>query len=98
MKNGVKDWTKEELMKEYVGKYTPVTIPVNVSIEGKQKILDLSSVKKILDDAKTIAVQDCGCRTRLRKCDLPLDVCLSLDELLLMLLPLTQLTCKIRDP
>jgi NAD-dependent dihydropyrimidine dehydrogenase PreA subunit len=80
MRKEVKDWTKDELIREYVGKYTPVTIPVNVSIEGRQAILDLSSIEKILKDAKIIAVQDCGCRTRLHKCDAPLDVCLSLDD------------------
>jgi ferredoxin len=80
MKKGAKDWTKEELMKDYVGKYTPVTIPVNVSVEGRQKILDLSSAKKFLEGAKIIAVGDCGCRMKLRKCDAPLDVCLSLDD------------------
>jgi Pyruvate/2-oxoacid:ferredoxin oxidoreductase delta subunit len=80
MKKGAKDWTKDELIREYVSKYTPVTIPVNISIQGKQTVLDLSSLEKILGEAKIIAVEDCGCRTKLRKCEAPLDVCLSLDE------------------
>ncbi|WXG44108.1 MAG: 4Fe-4S binding protein [Promethearchaeati archaeon SRVP18_Atabeyarchaeia-1] len=80
MKKETKDWTKDELMNEYVGKYTPLTIPVDISIEGQQTILNLTRAEKILDDAKVIAVEDCGCRTRMRKCDAPLEVCLSLDD------------------
>jgi ferredoxin len=80
MKKETKDWTRDELINEYVGKYRPVTIPVDVSVEGKQRILNLSSIKEILGDAKIIAVQDCGCRMKLKKCDAPLDVCLSLDD------------------
>jgi len=59
---------------------TPVTLPVNISIQGQQTILDLSSVENILRNAEVIALDDCGCRIRLHKCDAPLDVCLSLDN------------------
>ena len=44
MKEEQNDWTKEELYEEYVNQWTPVTIPVNITIHGKQTILDLSSV------------------------------------------------------
>jgi len=74
------DWTREELMKEYVGQMTPVTIPVNISIHGQQTILDLTSVENILRDAEIITLEDCGCRAKWHKCDTPLDVCLSLDD------------------
>ncbi len=67
-------------MKDYVGQMTAVTIPVNISIHGQQTILDLTSVESILRNAEVISLEDCGCRTRLRKCDAPVDVCLSLDE------------------
>jgi ferredoxin len=80
MRKNAKDWTKEELMEEYVGKMTPVTIPVNISIKGQQTIIDLSSMEKILKSARTIAITDCGCRVEFHKCDAPLDVCISLDE------------------
>jgi len=56
------------------------TIPVNVYIEGKKAILDLTEMKKILENAKTIAIGDCACRTRVKKCNAPLDVCFSLDK------------------
>jgi len=76
----VENWTREELMKDYVGQMTPVTIPVNISIHGQQTILDLTSVESILRNAEIITLEDCGCRTKLHKCDAPLDVCLSLDD------------------
>jgi len=74
------DWTREELMRDYVEKYTPVTIPVNISIHGQQMVLDLSTVEGMLKDAEVITVQDCGCRARFHKCDAPLDVCISLND------------------
>jgi len=67
-------------MRDYVEKYTPVTIPVNISIHGQQTVLDLKSVESILRDAEVITVEDCGCRVRFHKCDAPLDVCISLDN------------------
>jgi len=74
------DWTKEELMRDYVGQMTPVTVPVSISIQGQQTILDLTSVENILRNAEVISLQDCGCRVKWHKCDAPLDVCLSLDD------------------
>jgi len=74
------DWTREELMKDYVGQMTPVTVPVNISIQGQQTILDLSSVENILRNAEVITLEDCGCRAKWHKCDAPLDVCLSLGD------------------
>lgn len=59
---------------------TTVTIPVNIAVKGKQTILDTSSVENILRDAEIIALQDCSCRTRWRKCEAPVDVCLTLND------------------
>ena len=74
------DWTREELEKEYVDTMTAVTIPVNIHIEGQQRILDLSEMKKLLREAELISLGDCGCRKRVKKCDAPLDVCIGLDK------------------
>jgi len=49
-------------------------------IHGQQTILDLASVESILRSAETIAIEDCGCRTKWHKCNAPIDVCLSLDD------------------
>lgn len=74
------DWTREELEKEYVNTMTAVTIPVNIHIEGQQRVLDLSEMKEILEKANLISLGTCGCRKDLKKCDAPLDVCISLDK------------------
>jgi len=78
--NSGEDWTREELVKKHVSKWTPVTVPVNITIHGQQTVLDLSSVESILRTAEIIAVQDCGCRTRFHKCDGPVDVCIAMDD------------------
>lgn len=67
-------------MRDYVDQMTPVTVPVNISIQGQQTILDLTSVEGILRNAEVITLEDCGCRAKWHKCEAPLDVCLSLDE------------------
>ncbi|UCE43745.1 MAG: 4Fe-4S binding protein, partial [Candidatus Bathyarchaeota archaeon] len=65
---------------EYVSKMTAVTIPVNIHLEGQQRILDLSEMKKILAEAKSISLGECGCRKDMKRCDAPLNVCISLDK------------------
>jgi NAD-dependent dihydropyrimidine dehydrogenase PreA subunit len=73
------DWNKKELQQK-AEDMTAVTIPVNISIEGKQRILDLTAAEKILKSAHIISLGNCGCRTRMKKCTAPLDVCLCLDK------------------
>ncbi len=56
-------------------------IPVGRSIEtGKQQILDAESVTKIIEDAEVIAVTKCTCRVIAHKCDLPVEVCLQVNN------------------
>lgn len=74
------DWTREELEEEYIGKMTAVTIPVNMHIQGQQRILDLSEMKETLREASLISLGDCGCRKKVKRCDAPLDVCIGLDN------------------
>jgi Pyruvate/2-oxoacid:ferredoxin oxidoreductase delta subunit len=76
-----KDWTKEELENEYINVMTAITVPVNVQIEGQQRILDITETKRILRNAELIAIGQCGCRTRVKNCDGPVDVCIALDNL-----------------
>ena len=56
-----------------------VTIPVNIDLGAQHRVYDLSEIKEILENSQRIAVQDCGCRTRLSNCDSPRDVCLSIN-------------------
>jgi Pyruvate/2-oxoacid:ferredoxin oxidoreductase delta subunit len=75
-----KDWTKEHLEKHYIGRMKAVTIPVNVSFSGKQRILDLSELEDILRNAKTISQNECDCRKKMGHCIEPMDGCLTLDK------------------
>jgi Pyruvate/2-oxoacid:ferredoxin oxidoreductase delta subunit len=75
-----KDWTREHLEKHYVGKMKAVTLPVNVTISGKQRILDMSELEEILRSAKVISQGDCYCRKKMRNCIEPMDGCLCLDD------------------
>ena len=57
-----------------------VTIPVNIEIEMEHRVYDFSEMKEILESARRITVQECGCKTEYKNCNAPRDVCLSLDE------------------
>lgn len=74
------DWTREHLEKHYVGKMKAITISANISIEGKQRILDLSEVEEILRSSKKIAQMECYCRKKMKNCIEPMNGCLELDE------------------
>jgi len=76
---GKNDWTREELQK-YHEEMTAVTVPVNIMIKGKQRILDVATAEKILKQANLISLGNCGCRSKLKNCDAPLDVCLCVDR------------------
>jgi ferredoxin len=74
-----KDWTKKEV-KELVSELTAITVPVNVTIEGKQKILSMPQMERIVRASHNIAIVDCRCRVKVKGCDAPVDVCLCLDD------------------
>lgn len=74
------DWTRGELEKTLDSIEHAVTIPVNLRIKGKQTILDLTEMERILREAKHISIGECGCRKKLHRCNAPLDVCFSLDK------------------
>jgi len=57
-----------------------IVIPVNTEIEKDQTVLNLDNVKKIVDASKTIAVMDCSCRKELKRCDAPVETCMTFDE------------------
>jgi NAD-dependent dihydropyrimidine dehydrogenase PreA subunit len=76
-----KDWTREELEEHTVGKMTAVTIPVNISMVGAQRILDTSELENILRSATVISQEECGCRKRVGSCIEPMDGCLGINDL-----------------
>lgn len=73
------DWTRKELddeFKDMAGR----TVPVDIRIEARQKILCLDEVERILRGSRRIAVDECECRAKMGRCDRPVDVCLFLNE------------------
>jgi ferredoxin len=55
-------------------------IPVSESLSAKQWVLPSEQVMEILENANSIAVQDCECRTHYKRCDKPLEVCFLLNK------------------
>jgi ferredoxin len=75
-----KDWTRKHLEEHYVNRMTAVTIPVNITISGKQKILDMSELEDIFRSAKLISQGECYCRKKMGNCIDPMDGCFCLDD------------------
>jgi len=73
------EW-EEGKLKKIVEVFTAVTIPVDISFEARQQILNLDHVKEILSKARIISLMDCYCRKTMGNCDKPLEVCISLNE------------------
>jgi Pyruvate/2-oxoacid:ferredoxin oxidoreductase delta subunit len=71
---------RSEAVAKAVDQYTATTIPVHVDVDMKQAVLNLEEAERLLCMAETIALGPCGCRKEKGDCDLPLDVCLTLDE------------------
>ena len=55
-------------------------VPVNVSMEVKNKVLAHEDVKAIIDKAEVLAVTKCTCKVTARKCDTTLECCLQLNN------------------
>jgi electron transport complex protein RnfB len=69
---------------EYVHHETPDhalrVLPVEEVIKST-RILPIESARTIIKNSRRIAVQRCPCRVREKRCDAPLELCVSLDEL-----------------
>lgn len=73
------EWTTDEI-DEILEHYKPVTIPVSISVKGKQKVLGFSEAGRILRKAVLISLEPCWCRLKLKNCDGPIDVCICVDK------------------
>lgn len=60
--------------------YESRVIPVQKAIEPGTEILPYERVSQIVEQAETIAVMRCVCRTIRRRCNNPVEVCLSFNE------------------
>lgn len=54
-------------------------IPISESFDAKQWVLPTAQVMEILRTARSVAVQNCECRTHYKRCDNPLEVCFLLN-------------------
>lgn len=54
--------------------YASKVIPVSESFNTKQWVLPTEQTMEILRQAKSVAVQNCECRTHYKRCDNPLEV------------------------
>jgi len=61
--------------------YASKVVPVRESLEAKQWVMPSEQALEILRKAKTIALNNCVCRSHYKRCDHPLDVCFLIDEL-----------------
>ena len=59
---------------------TPKAIPVDIKMEGQNKILSYSEAEKVLQNTRVIVLTECSCRKQRQFCDKPLEVCLAFDE------------------
>ena len=70
-----------KLAEQFFPKPFTRVIPVEKSIDpGKQQVLDADSVNRIVESADTVAVTKCTCRLIAHKCDMPLEVCLQVNN------------------
>ena len=60
--------------------FSSKVIPVSESITPNQWILPTEQVMFILINAKSVAVQNCECRSHYKRCDNPLEVCFLLND------------------
>ena len=76
------DWPYERL-KENSKKLwkSAITIPVNIEIAAKQKVLSFEKAKEYLSNSNLMVLLDCICRTNRNNCDTPRNVCVDLDDL-----------------
>ena len=57
-----------------------IVIPVDTEIKKDQVVMNFDNVKKIIDSAENITVMDCSCRKDLKRCNAPIETCMTFDE------------------
>lgn len=75
------EWTDYARKIEAVVPQAPIrVIPVNVTMEASSRILAFEDVKKLVEEAGSLAVTRCTCRVIARRCDKPLEVCIQVNR------------------
>jgi ferredoxin len=60
--------------------FSSKVIPVLESFKAKQWVLPTEQAIEVLRNAKSVALQNCECRTHYKRCDKPVEVCFLLNE------------------
>jgi ferredoxin len=60
--------------------FSSKVIPITESLNTKQWVLPTEQAMEILRHAKSVAVQNCECRSHYKRCDNPLEVCFLLND------------------
>ncbi len=69
------------LAEQFFPKAFTRVIPVAQAVDaGSHRVLDVDSANKIIENANTLAVTRCTCRLIAHKCDMPLEVCIQVDN------------------
>ena len=55
-------------------------VPINEKIESRSQVLAYEDAARIVEKTSVLAVTNCPCRTIMRKCDKPLEVCLQINR------------------
>ncbi len=55
-------------------------IPINEALNTLEWILPTNQVIEILRNSRSVALQNCDCRTKNKKCDNPIDVCFLIND------------------
>jgi hypothetical protein len=74
------DWEPETSISNAKNTAAGIALPIYEEIKLNNTVLNLESVKRYLEKARRIAIQDCPCRTKLHHCDAPRDVCIQLND------------------
>ena len=73
------EWTNVEI-DGILENLMPVTVPVSITVRGRQKILSFKECEALLRKAKRISLEPCWCRLKIKGCDAPVDICVSMNR------------------
>ncbi len=62
------------------GELNTERVSISESFDAKQWVLPTEQAMEILRNAKSVAVQNCECRSHYKRCDNPLEVCFLLND------------------
>jgi Pyruvate/2-oxoacid:ferredoxin oxidoreductase delta subunit len=74
------DWSLKEMKDDLDGLNSALVLPINFEVKADHMVLNYDNIKQHVEEAKTISVIDCGCRTKMKRCDGPIEVCLGLND------------------